>query len=88
MTGQEFTALQITLLVRTEQGEGGPVKEFFNSTPFQYQMQDALGTLIKDQLNKGEVNFDEVIISIDFPADQAKPTDAKPSLMSRLLGKG
>ncbi len=87
MVGQEFTALQVTVLVRTEQGEGGPVKEFFNSTPFQYQMQDTLGTLIKDHLKKGEVTFDEVIISMDFPAEEAKTLDTKPSLMGRLFGK-
>ncbi len=88
MVDQEFTALQVTVLVRTEQGAGGSVKEFFNSTPFQYQMQDALGTLLKDQLKKGEVNFNEVIISMDSPAEKAKMLNSKPSLIGRLFGKG
>jgi len=87
MEQQEFTALQVTVLVRTEKGGGLRVKEFFDSVSFQYQMQDALGTLMKDQLRKGEVDFQEVIISIDNPAERAKRVRTKSSLMNRLLGK-
>ncbi len=88
MDQHEFTALQVTVLVRTPTGDGPQVKEFFDSTPFQYQMQDALGSLVKDQLKKGEVKFEEVIITMDAPAEKAKKVRTKSSLMGRLLGKG
>lgn len=87
MDEQEFTALQVTVLVRTNKGSGHQVKDFFNSPPFQYQMQDALGSLMKDQLRKGEVDFQEVIIAMDNPAGKAKKVRTKSSLMDRLLGK-
>ena len=87
MDEQEFTALQVTVLVRTQKGGTSQVKEFFDSVPFQYQMQDALGSLMKDQLRKGEVDFNEVIISLDAPAERAKKVRTKSSLMGRLLGK-
>ncbi len=87
MEQQEFTALQVTVLVRTEKGGSPRVREFFDSMPFQYQMQDALGSLMKDQLKKGEVDFAEVIISLDNPAERAKRVRTKSSLMNRLLGK-
>ena len=87
MEEQEFTALQVTVLVRTQKGQSSQIKEFFDSVPFQYQMQDALGSFMKDQLKKGEVDFDEVIISLDAPAEKAKKVRTKSSLMRRLLGK-
>ena len=87
MDEQEFTALQVTVLVRTQKGGTSQVKEFFDSVPFQYQMQEALGSLMKDQLRKGEVDFNEVIISLDAPAERAKKVRTKSSLMGRLLGK-
>lgn len=88
MEPHEFTALQVTVLVRTERGAGPRVKAFFDTVPFQYQIQDALSSLVKDQLKKGEVDFDEVIISLDAPAAKAKRVRTKSSLMERLLGKG
>ena len=88
MEQQEFTALQVTVLVRTQQGAGQQVKEFFDSVQFQYDMQDTLGRLMKEQLKSGEVDFDEVIISLDNPAERAKGVRTKSSLMRRLLGNG
>ncbi len=87
MNKHEFSALQITVLVKTEQGGGTQVKEFFDSVPFQYQLQDAVGNLLKDQLKKGEIDFNEVIITMDDPAQNAKKVRQKSSLMGRLLGK-
>ncbi len=87
MDQHEFTALQVTILVRTQKGSGPQVKAFFDSAPFQYQAQDALGSLVKDQLKKGEVDFEEVIISLDAPAEKAKKVRTKSSIMGRLLGR-
>jgi len=86
MEKQEFTALQVTVLVRTRQGGGQPVQEFFDSVPFQYQLQDALGNLLKEQLQSGDVDFNEVIISLDAPSEKAKSVKKKSSFMGRLFG--
>jgi len=88
MEQHEFTALQVTVLVRTQQGAGQQVKEFFDSVKFQYDMQDTLGKLMKEQLKSGEVDFHEVIISLDNPAERAKGVRTKSSIMRRLLGNG
>ena len=87
MEQHEFTALQVTVLVRSQKGDGRQVKEFFDSVPFQYQIQDALARLMKDRLRQGEVDFQEVIISLDAPAAKAKKVRPKSSLMGRLWGK-
>ena len=86
MNPQEFTALQVMVLVRTHQGGGQDIKEFFDSIPFQYQFQDALGKLIKEQLGEARVEFNEVIISFDAPAQKAKKVEKKSSFMGRLFG--
>lgn len=86
MNPQEFTALQVMVLVRTHQGGGPEVREFFDSTPFQYQFQDALGKLIKEQLGEARVEFNEVIISFDAPAQKAEKIQKKSSFMGRLFG--
>lgn len=87
MDQHEFTAVQTTVLVRTTTGNGQPVQEFFNSTGFQYALQDALGKLIKAQLKQAEIDFEEVIISLDNPAEKAKRVRSKSSVMERLFGK-
>ena len=86
MEPQEFTALQVMVVVRTHQGGGPEVREFFDSTPFQYQFQDALGKLIKGQLEEARVEFNEVIISFDAPAQKAEKIQRKSSFMGRLFG--
>ena len=86
MDQYEFTALQVVVLVRTQQGGGQAIKEFFNSIPFQYQFQDALGKLMKERLREAEIDFNEVIISFDAPAEKAKNVQKKTSLMGRLFG--
>ena len=76
MNPQEFTALRVTVLVRSDKGRALDIKKHFNSIPFQYQMQDALGDLIKANLKEAEMDFAEVIISLDAPAETAKKGDA------------
>ncbi len=87
MNQPEFTALQVTVLVRTQEGGVPNVQDFFNDVSFQYQIQDNLGKLLKEQLKTAEVGFEEVIISLDNPAERAKRVRAKLSLMERLFGK-
>jgi len=87
MEKPEFTAIQVTVLVRTHKGGSPKVKTFIDSVPFQYQLQDALGSLVKEQLRAGEVDFEEVIISLDTPAEKAKRVRSKSSFMNRLLGR-
>lgn len=87
MNQPEFTALQITILVRTHDGSAARVKEYFDSTPCQYQLQDTVARQFKMQLAEAEVDFDEVIVSIDNPAEQATRVRSKSSLMNRLLGR-
>ena len=86
MDEPEFTALQVTVLVRTQPGTGQPVKEFLNTVPFQYQFQDKLAAEIKQQLNVQGIAFDEVIVSLDVPAERARRARSKSSLMHRLFG--
>ena len=87
MNQPEFTALQVTVLVRTQKGGEVKVKEFFDSVPFQYQLQDSLATITEAQLTAADVDFEEVIISLDAPAAKAERIRQKSSLMGRLLGK-
>jgi len=85
-TKYEFSAYQVTILVRTPIGGGDSVRAFFDSVPFQYKMQDTLGSSLKEQLTAADVNFEEVIITMDAPAVKAKKVEKKSSLMGRLFG--
>ncbi|MCB9101481.1 MAG: hypothetical protein H6632_18225 [Anaerolineales bacterium] len=85
-TQHEFMAYQITILVRTHLGGSESVKAFFDSVPFQYKMQDTLGSSLKEQLKAADVEFEEVIITMDAPAAKAKKVEKKNSLMGRLFG--
>jgi len=82
----EFMALRVTVLVRTKPGNGQPVKSFFDSVPFQYQLQDRIGDLVKAALRQAELDFEEVMISLDAPAEKAEKIQKKSSLLGRLFG--
>ena len=88
MENHEFTAMQVTILVRTRPGGGGPVSEFFDSVPFQYQMQDMLGRHMKSILKEAGLDFEEVIVSLDQPAQKAERIRTKSGLLRRLFGDG
>jgi hypothetical protein len=45
-----------------------------------------LGDLIKQQLKEAKLNFNEVIISLDSPAEKAEKVQKKSSFVSRLFG--
>lgn len=86
MDQHEFMALRVTVLVRTKPGNGQPVKSFFDSVPFQYQLQDRIGDLVKAALRQAELDFEEVMISLDAPAEKAEKIQKKSSLLGRLFG--
>lgn len=85
-TKYEFTAYQVTILVRTQDGGGDTIKAFFDSVPFQYKVQDLLGSSLKAQLKADDIEFEEVIITMDAPVAEAKKVEKKSSLMDRLFG--
>ena len=72
--------------MRTEPGKGQHIKEFFDTVLFQYELQDILGEKVKQGLIAESLEFEEVIISLDAPAQKAKKTRSKSSLMGRLFG--
>jgi hypothetical protein len=82
----EFTALRVTILVRTKPGSEQSIKTFFDSVPFQYQLQDKVGDLVKNELKESALDFEEVIISLDAPAEKAEKIQKKTSLFGRLFG--
>lgn len=86
MNQPEFTALQVTVLVRTEPDKGQPVQTFFDGASFQYQLQDVLGQRMKELLKAEGLEFEEVIISLDAPAQKARHARTKSSLLDRLFG--
>lgn len=86
MDQHEFMALRVTVLVRTKPGAEQPIKTFFDSVPFQYQLQDRIGDLVKAELRQAELDFEEVMISLDAPAEKAEKIQKKSSLLGRLFG--
>jgi histidinol phosphatase-like enzyme len=90
MEQPEFTALQITVFVRTRPGEARTVQEFLNSVSFEARMQENVSQWIQQSLNEEGLAFEEIIIDLHTPATKAKETgDArkKSSPIARLFGK-
>ena len=86
MNKQEFSALQVMVLVRTQPDGGQAVREYLDSVSFQYELQDTLGNLMKEKLSLADVDFNEVIISLDAPAQKARKIRKKSSFVGRLFG--
>ena len=89
----EFVALQISILVRSDDVKSRDIQEFMDSVEFKAEMQDKLASLIQDNFRANDVSFDEVIITLDKPPQQAIPVEStpssagKPSKLARLFGK-
>jgi hypothetical protein len=88
MQTPEFTALQVTVLVRTQPGAGQPVRELLNQVDLQGNLQEILATQVEARLAKESIEFEEIIISLDVPASRAKKARSKSSLIGRLFGDG
>lgn len=87
MEQPEFTALQVTIFIRTMLGESVPMQQFLNSVPFEAQLQENLSNLIEQSLKSEGLRFEEIIIDLNVPAGKAKETK-KASPIARLFGKG
>ncbi len=90
MEQPEYTALQVTVFIRTKPGESQPVQEFLNSVPFEAQMQENVSQWIEQSLKEAGLSFEEIIIDLHTPATKAKATgnaDKKSSPLARLFGK-
>lgn len=91
MEKPEFTALQVTVFIRTRPGESQPVQTFLNSVAFESQIQENLSNLIAQSLKTAGLSFDEIIIDLQTPAAKAQATgqaEKKASPLARLFGKG
>jgi histidinol phosphatase-like enzyme len=90
MEQPEFTALQVTVFIRTRPGESLPVQAFLNSVPFEAHMQETVSLWIEQTLKEAGLAFEEIIIDLHTPAAKAKATqqaDKKSSPLARLFGK-
>ena len=89
----EFVALQVSILVRSDDVKSRDIQEFMDSVEFKAEMQEKLASLIQDNFRANNVSFDEVIITLDKPPQRAKPVEptrssaGKPSKLARLFGK-
>ncbi len=93
MNKPEFVALQSSILIRSDETQSKEVLAFLDTIEFKAHMQEALATLMQETLRENNVPFDEVIISMDKPPQQARPvkpgksSSDKPSMLGRLFGK-
>lgn len=89
----EFVALQVSVLIRSDQVRSGDIQIYLDSVEFKADMQEKLAGFIQENLSANNVPFDEVIISLDLPAQKAKPSEPgqssgdKPSRLGRWFGK-
>lgn len=91
MEKSEFTALQVTVFIRTRPGESQPVQTFLNSVSFEAQMQEDLSNFFEKNLKSAELSFEEIIVDLHTPAVKAQATgkaEKKSSPLARLFGKG
>jgi hypothetical protein len=89
MEQPEYTALQVTVFIRTQPGQAGPIQEFLHSVPFEAGTQETLSQWLEDALRSAGLPFEEIIIDLNVPAAKAQSTQAKKaSPLARLFGKG
>ena len=90
MDRPEFVALQATVLVRSGPTSSKEVELFLDSIEFKAAMQEKLANLMQENLREHEIAFDEIIISLDRPAEKVQSSGStanKPSMLGRLLGR-
>jgi hypothetical protein len=89
----EFVALQVSVLIRSDEVRSRDIQVFLDSVEFKADMQEELAGFIQENLRANKVSFDEVIISLDKPPQKAKPAEPgqssgrKSSGLARLFGK-
>ena len=84
----EFVALQVSVLIRGDQMSGGNIQTYLDSVAFKADMQERLARFVHENLSANNVPFDEVIISLDRPAQKAKPSEPGPSSGGKSSGLG
>jgi hypothetical protein len=88
MEQPEYTALQVTVFIRTRPGQATPAQEFLHTVSFEAGMQETLSTWLEEQLRLAGLAFEEIIIDLNVPAAKAQSTQAKKSSpLGRLFGK-
>ncbi len=87
----EFVALQVSILIRSDETKSLDVQAYMETTEFAGEMQEEIATLVQNSLRQARVPFDEVIIALDRRPERARPVDVtppkKPSGLGRLFGK-
>lgn len=85
----DFVALQITMLVRSDPARSKDVEIFLDSLDFKAEMQEKVATFIQESLRENKVPFEEVIISLDRPAEkvQSGGKSKSKSGLGRLFGR-
>ncbi len=89
----DFFALQVTMLVRSTPAQSKEVELFLDSVEFKGAMQEKLATFLQDSMRDYKIPFEEVIISLDRPAEKVQTGDPtkspkKKSGWGRLFGGG
>ncbi len=89
MEQPEYTALQVTIFIRTRPGQAGPIQALLNSVLFEAGTQENLSQWLEETLRSAGLPFEEIIIDLNVPAAKAQATQTKkPSPLARLFGKG
>ena len=90
MQTPDFVALQVTMLIRSHPAKSKDVELFLDSTEFKGAMQEKLALFLQESLRDYKIPFEEVIISLDRPAETVqsggKPKSDKKSGWGRLFG--
>lgn len=86
MQTPNFVALQATILVRNNPAQSKDVEIFLDSLAFKAEMQEKLAIFIQESLREHKVPFEEVIISLDRPAETVQ-SGGKPKSKSSGLGR-
>lgn len=93
METPDFVALQVTMLVRSHPAHSKDVTLFLDSVEFKGEMQEKLATALQESLREYKIPFEEVIISLDRPAETVQSggktkSSEKKSGWGRLFGGG
>ena len=93
MQTPDFVALQATMLVRSNPAHSKDVELFLDSLEFKGEMQEKLAKFLQESLHDYKIPFEEVIISLDRPAETVQSggkskSSGKKSGWGRLFGGG
>lgn len=87
METPDFVALQVTMLVRSQPTQSKDVALFLDSVEFKGEMQEKLATFLQESMREYKIPFEEVIISLDRPAETVQ-SGGKPKSAAKKSGWG